>query len=258
MFCRFRRSGRRTGGRTWGDGPDLPAASRIDRTGRGARRPAGVCRNFGKSFPDSLRRRSNSSPAPSAGACRSRRRNSPYCPPGRRSSSSLLPLAGACRKRRRNSPYCPPGRRGSSTLAQAQALSAAGPWQRGFYVCAPGTRRQIHAQKAVHRAAGILRCVLHGLGLGAHHMRRRHGGIAKGGVSLQLLDHRFVLFRGLHTGNAEGHDLNPSQLLPFFAQHLVERLGDLHGVGRQGAVTDAHIRNFRKGRLQGCEQLRFS
>ena len=88
-------------------------------------------------------------------------------------------------------------------------------------------------------------------------MGRAHGGVTEHGVALQLLDHLLVFLAGLHAVDAEGHDLQTPQIPPLVGQHLVEGIGDLHGVAGQSAVADAHIGNLGKGRLQGGQQLAF-
>ena len=113
----------------------------------------------------------------------------------------------------------------------------------------------VHAHKSSKCAAGILCCVLHGLRLRPHQMRRRHVGVAKYRVLLQLLDHVFVLLGRIDRTHAEGHDLYAAQVRPLFGQHLVERPGNLGRMPRQRRIANAHLGNLRKRGLKRGEQL---
>ena len=117
--------------------------------------------------------------------------------------------------------------------------------------------RHAHAHKAGEGAGGVLGRVLHGLRLRADQLRGGHVGIAEHRIALQLFDHGFVFLGGLDGADAEGYDFNAAKIGPLFAEYFVERIGDFHGVGGQGAVTDAHIGDGGEGGLQGGEQLGF-
>jgi len=113
----------------------------------------------------------------------------------------------------------------------------------------------IHAHEASESACRILRCILHGLRLGANHMCGRHIGIAEDRIALKRLDHRLVFLGSLDRIDADGDHLNAAQLRPLFREHIIERLSKLHGMTRKRAVTNAHLRDSGKGRLQRRKQF---
>ena len=86
-------------------------------------------------------------------------------------------------------------------------------------------------------------------------MRRRHARIAQRRVALDLLDHLRIFFARRNRAHPEGNNGKPTQRAPFFAQHLVQGLGDLRRVRRQRAVAHARRRDLRKGRLQRRQEL---
>ena len=119
-------------------------------------------------------------------------------------------------------------------------------------VCLP---RHVHAHERHGRAALVGRRHLHGVALTAHQVRRRAGGIHEGRVALQLLEHLLVFLIGGNAGDAKGDDLDAPQVAPLLAQHLVEGVGQLHGVAGQLGVTDAGLADLGEGGLEGRQQL---
>ena len=104
---------------------------------------------------------------------------------------------------------------------------------------------------------GVGGCRLHGAGLCADKMRRRAGGVHKGRIALQLLDHLFVFLVGLDAGNAEGYDLKTPKIPPLCGQFLVQSICQLCGVAWKGRVSNAHIADLCEGGLQRGQQLGF-
>ena len=86
-------------------------------------------------------------------------------------------------------------------------------------VHAAGLTGHAHAHES-HGGTGarVGGCRLHRLTLRADKVRRCTGGIHKGRVALQLLDHLLVFLVGLHAGNAEGNDLHTAQVAPLAGQ----------------------------------------
>ena len=125
-------------------------------------------------------------------------------------------------------------------------------------VHAAGLTGHAHAHES-HGGTGarVGGCRLHRLTLRADKVRRCTGGIHKGRVALQLLDHLLVFLVGLHAGNAEGNDLHTAQVAPLAGQLLIEGVGQLQRVAGQGGVTDAHFTDLCEGRLKRGQQLRF-
>ena len=123
---------------------------------------------------------------------------------------------------------------------------------------AAGLICQIHPCKSHHGTCiGVCRCRLHGFCLCIDQMRRRHGGIAERCISLQLLNHGFILIGCLHAAYTDRGNLNAISAAPFFRKHLIQRLRKLHGMCRQGTVTDTHSGKLAEGRLQGCQHFAF-
>ena len=88
-------------------------------------------------------------------------------------------------------------------------------------------------------------------------MRRRTGGIHKGCIALQLLDHLLVFLVGLHTGNAEGDNLHAAQVAPLGGQLFIERICQLQRMAGQSGVADAHLTDLCERRLERGQQLGF-
>ena len=88
-------------------------------------------------------------------------------------------------------------------------------------------------------------------------MRRRPGGVHKGRVALQLLDHLLVFLIGLHAGNAEGDDLHAAQIPPLAGKLLVEGVSQLQSMAGKGGIADAHFADLGESGLQSRQQLRF-
>ena len=86
-------------------------------------------------------------------------------------------------------------------------------------------------------------------------MCRSQGGVGKGRVALQLLDHLLVFLVGLHGGNAEALDLYAAIITPLGAELFLQGLCQLLGVAHHCRIADAHGRDPCKGRLQSREQL---
>ena len=80
------------------------------------------------------------------------------------------------------------------------------------------------------------------LGLCADKMGRRPGGVHKGRVALQLLDHLLVFLIGLDAGNAEGDDLHAPQIPPLGGELLVEGVSQLQWCGREGRSSGCPFR----------------
>ena len=88
-------------------------------------------------------------------------------------------------------------------------------------------------------------------------MRRCHLRISERRVTLQLLDHAFILFTRLDAGNADRDDLNAAQISPFLRKLLVQDRCQIVRVPRHLRITNALCRDFRKSRLQCCQKLGF-
>ena len=88
-------------------------------------------------------------------------------------------------------------------------------------------------------------------------MCSRAGGVHKGRVPLQLFDHLLVFFARLYAGHPKRNNFNAAQLSPFCAQHLVQRIGQLRCVAGQSGITNPHLADFGKSRLQRRHQLTF-
>ena len=88
-------------------------------------------------------------------------------------------------------------------------------------------------------------------------MRRRAGGVHKGRVALQLLDHLLVFLIGLHAGNAEGDDLHAAQIPPLAGKLLVEGVSQLQSMAGKGGIADAHFADLGESGLQSRQKLRF-
>ena len=87
-------------------------------------------------------------------------------------------------------------------------------------------------------------------------MGRRPGGVHKGRVALQLLNHLLIFLIGLDAGDAKGNDLHAPQVPPPGGELLVEGFCQLQGVAGERGVTDTHFRDLCECGLQGGEQLR--
>ena len=114
-----------------------------------------------------------------------------------------------------------------------------------------------HSHKPGHRTCGICCCCTHGIRLRPGQSCRCHPRIPHDRGLLQLLDHIFVLFGRCHTVHPKGVDLNPPKLRPLSGQNFIQRVRQLHRMPRQSAVADTHLRDPRKRRLQGSQELRF-
>ena len=106
-----------------------------------------------------------------------------------------------------------------------------------------------HAHKSGGSTGGIGGSGFHGIAPCHHVIGGSHVGVGEDGSTLHILEHLLVLLGGLDAGNAEGDNFNAPQLPPLFAQHLVEDVCQLHGVGGQAAVADAHFGNPGEGGL---------
>ena len=98
---------------------------------------------------------------------------------------------------------------------------------------------------------------LHGGGLGAHQMCSCPCGVHKRRIALQLLDHLLVFFAGLDRRYAEGNDFQAPQIAPFPGKDFVQCASQLHGMARQGRISDAHVGDSGKCGLKCGEKLRF-
>ena len=86
-------------------------------------------------------------------------------------------------------------------------------------------------------------------------MRRCPSGITEGGVALHFLDHLLIFLGCLDAGHAQGDDLDAPQVTPLGGEDIVEGVRQIQGVGGDGRVADAHVRDTGKRRLEGGEQL---
>ena len=119
-----------------------------------------------------------------------------------------------------------------------------------LYPCASGLLRHAHSHKSGHRAGRVRRRRTHGVRLRPGQRCRSHPRIPHHRGFLELLDHVLILFGRSHAVHPEGVDLDSPKLRPFLRQHLIQSVRKLHRMPRQGTVTDAHLRNPRKRRLQ--------
>ena len=119
--------------------------------------------------------------------------------------------------------------------------------------CLPG---HAHAHETSHRATGIGSRGLHCFALSAHHVGTGHIGITEDRGLLQFLNHGLVFLGCLHGGYTHGNNLHTAQILPLGRKYLIHGFRHFHGMTGQCGITDAHIRNSGKSRLQCGQQFR--
>ena len=120
---------------------------------------------------------------------------------------------------------------------------------------------QSHPHKRHGRAGVWVGCRrFHRLGLSPGQRTCRAGGVGVGRLPAHLLLHLADLFFNFFIRtdrvDAEGHDLNPSEISPFGGENLLQDLRQLGGVAGQHGIADAHGTELGKGGLEGRHQVR--
>ena len=122
-------------------------------------------------------------------------------------------------------------------------------------VHATHTAGHAHTHKAHGGTGRIGRSGTHGIALRRGDVGRSHRRIGHDGRLLQVANHLFLILGRRDGIYAKGRDLDAAPLLPLVRKFLVERIGQLPGVGGHGTVANAHLADAGESRLQGRKQL---
>ena len=129
--------------------------------------------------------------------------------------------------------------------------------EQALHIASTDGASHIHARKGHHGPRGrIFGSSLHGIGGGIHHSACGCVAAAQEGRLLHGFQPLLVLFRSTDGGHTKGHDFNAPLLPPLGREHLIEGIGNIHGMQGQLCIADAHGGNLSESRLQGGHQFR--